>query len=125
MLLAWKVMLATFGDMASLKEEKARQRQAAKLPPIEDTIQVSVKMRSTNFSSESHIIESTGTKIARRYRGGLGRAFNRQSALSSSADKADENSSPSDEVPLDANIVKSPQDEQPVEASIEERRKLV
>lgn len=71
--------MATFGGIATLRDLKAQKRKEAGLPPIEDTISVAMKMRSTNFSTDGQFGESTGTKIQRRYRGGIARgAFNRQ-----------------------------------------------
>lgn len=78
-LIAWKTLLCTFGGISALRDLKAQKRKEAGLPPIEDTISVAMKMRSTNFSTDGQYAESTGTKVQRRYRGGIARgAFNRQ-----------------------------------------------
>ncbi|KAI6220493.1 Striatin-interacting protein 2 [Aphelenchoides besseyi] len=90
MLLIWKVMLASCGDLQQMKEEKAKKRQAAGLPPIEDTVTTAAKMRATNFSAASEAAAEPSTRKTRRLGGAensRGRlnanrgAFNRQQAL--------------------------------------------
>ncbi|KAI6171698.1 Striatin-interacting protein 2 [Aphelenchoides besseyi] len=90
MLLIWKVMLASCGDMQQMKEEKAKKRQTAGLPPIEDTVTTAAKMRATNFSTASEAAAEPSTRKTRRFGGAensRGRlnanrgAFNRQQAL--------------------------------------------
>ncbi|KAI6243068.1 Striatin-interacting protein 2 [Aphelenchoides fujianensis] len=117
MLLAWKVMLASCGDMAEQKAEKERQRKANGLPPIEDTLHIACKMRATNFSAAAETTNDPSTRRQRRLgafdsdttrsRGRLNAsrgAFNRQQALAGPALSGDESSTVS---PLSSSPTKS------------------
>lgn len=47
LLLSWKVLMATLGDLNFLSEQKAEKRKKAGLRPIEDTLTVAAKMKPT------------------------------------------------------------------------------
>ncbi|KAI6174645.1 hypothetical protein M3Y97_01013600 [Aphelenchoides bicaudatus] len=124
-LCTWKVLLATFGGINTIRELKNKRRAEHDLPPIEDTITIGMKMRPTNFSTDGQFSESTGTKVQRRYRGGIARgAFNRQQALVPSQ-LSDDASSPRDEKIPDADeigLVVTAEDGPPILKSNDEKQ---
>uniref|UniRef100_A0A915CZG2 Striatin-interacting protein 1 n=1 Tax=Ditylenchus dipsaci TaxID=166011 RepID=A0A915CZG2_9BILA len=93
LLLAWKVLLATLGDLKFLSKEKARKRAEAGLKPIEDTLTVASKLKST--ACERQQLDTDGvlshlSRMGRKVRSlHPARPFNRQIALGSNFSQGD------------------------------------
>ncbi|CAD5222791.1 unnamed protein product [Bursaphelenchus okinawaensis] len=101
LLLAWKIILATLGDLEALRTRKHELREAMGLSQIEDTVQVASTLKASNFSAEEGMDGRRlgGGIIAKRNRPSTVRAFKRQEGITSANLNTDELSDSKEDEP--------------------------